>query len=486
MTSPQTKYFTTPIYYVNGDAHIGTAYTTLAADTLARYWRAQLGPDNVRFLTGTDENSQKTIDAAAAAGLAVGPYLNQMAQRFRDCWDTLGIAYDDFIRTTEPRHHHHARALLQKMYDQGDIYAGEYVGLYCTGCESFLKENELDEHGHCPHHQRPPQQIKEQNYFFRLSKYSDQIIALLEGGLIQPESRKNELLAFVRAGLEDISISREGAQIGISCPWDESHKVYVWTEALINYYSAIADTPHEHFWPSAIHLMGKDITRFHAVIWPALLLSAGLPVPQLVFGHGFFTVDGTKMSKSLGNVIEPLTLSEKYGNDAVRVGLLSAFEFGNDGDFSQQTFHQLYQTKLAGGIGNLFHRVITLVNKYYDGVKPTTDLPAEVKSHTDTLKATYHRAFTDYKLKTAIDTLFAVVDTANQHLNDTEPWKAFKVDPEATKDIFTVQLHYLTVITELAAPLLPEAHQTMHSILQPDQPTVTPSQILYARLDTPA
>ena len=470
------KYFTTPIYYVNDKPHIGHAYCTLATDTLVRFWRQKIGPENVFFLTGTDENSQKTVDAAAKAGEGIPVYLEKMAAQWRETWESIGISFDDFIRTTEDRHIKSVHEIFEKINAKGDIYKGKYIGKYCTGCETFLKDTDLDENGHCPAHKRPPQMLEEENYFFRLSNYEDALLELFEKNpnFLLPQSRRNEILSFIRMGLEDISISRETAEFGISLPLDEKHKIYVWFDALINYVSALENTPNKDFWPEACHIIGKDITRFHAVIWPAMLLSAGIQPPKEIFAHGFFTIDGVKMSKSLGNVISPVELSEKFGNDALRIGLLSSFEFGNDGDFSLENFAQFYHTHLAGGVGNLFNRVITLIHKFLDGQKPS--LTERTTKH----QADFDKAMEEKRIRHAVDIFFDLVNKSNQRLNETEVWKLAKKDLEASKVIFSELLGYLEILTNMAQILLPESQSKMQSMLG-DKNRVGEAMILFEK-----
>jgi methionyl-tRNA synthetase len=457
-------FLTTPIYYVNDIPHIGHSYCTLATDTLARFARTQVGAENSFFLTGTDENSQKTVDAAAKAGVSTKIYLEDMAARWRACWDTIGISYDDFIRTTEQRHIDTVHDLFQKIYDKGDIYKGTYKGLYCTGCETFKKSSDLNEDGRCVDH--PNQDIKqldEENYFFRLSAYEKPLLEWYEQNpdWLQPKSKKNEILSFIKSGLEDVSVSRETAEFGISLPMDPAHKVYVWFDALINYYSATRTPEKEHFWASAYHIIGKDITRFHCVIWPAMLMAAGISLPKGVFAHGFFTIDGTKMSKSLGNVISPVDLSAQYGNDALRAGLLSSFEFGSDGDFSADNFAEFYRTKLAGGVGNLFNRVTVLIHKFCDGNVAEPENGAVGQDLKDTFKALMEKK----QLKGAYDFYFATVDAANQRLNETEVWKLAKVDPAAAAKIFTELYGYLWFLADMAEVLLPESAPKMRAMV---------------------
>ncbi len=470
-------FLTTPVYYVNDVPHIGHSYCTLATDTLARYERLKLGKEKVFFLTGTDENSQKTVDAAEKAGIDTATYLKDMATKWRNCWDTIGISYNDFIRTTESRHVETVHELFQKIYDKGDIYKGTYKGLYCTGCETFKKTSDLSEDGRCTDHPNQEiQQLDETNYFFRLSAYQEPLLKWFEDnpGWLQPKSRTNEIVSFLKSGLEDVSVSRETAEFGISLPMDPSHKVYVWFDALINYYSATRTDSREDFWQSAYHIIGKDITRFHCVIWPAMLMSAGIELPKGVFAHGFFTVNGTKMSKSLGNVISPIALSEQYGNDALRAGLLSSFEFGNDGDFSADNFAEFYRTKLAGGVGNLFNRVTVLITKLCDGQVPVLETSFEAKTIKDEFDGFLERK----QLKGAYDFYFATVDKANQRLNETEVWKLAKVDKDAADIIFAELHQYLEVLSEMAEVLLPESAPKMKDMVGTDG-KVGPGGILF-------
>jgi len=451
-----TKFLTTPIYYVNDVPHIGHAYCTLATDTLARFWRGRVGEENVFFCTGTDENSQKTVDAAKKAGKPVRKYLDEMAENWRATWDRIGISYDDFIRTTEARHVETVHEILKKIWEAGDIYRGKYSGKYCTGCETFLKDSDLDADGNCPDHRRKPEILEEANYFFRLSKYEGAILELFEKNpeFLLPESRRNEILSFVRGGLDDISISRESAEMGISCPWDENHKIYVWIEALINYRTVC---PSEDFWNGVAHIIGKDISKFHAVIWPAMLMSAGILPPAGIFAHGFFTIDGVKMSKSLGNVISPVDLAEKFGNDALRVGLLGSFEFGNDGDFSVANFSDFYRTKLAGGVGNLFNRVLVLAKKF--------KIESRAEISTEILKK-FDKKLENYEIRGAIEQFFELVGMSNERLNETEVWKLAKANLASAEKIFSELLGHLATLAEMAEVILPESAGRMREMIE--------------------
>lgn len=467
------KYFATPIYYVNGKPHIGSAYCTLATDTIARYWRTKLGNENVLFLTGTDENSQKTIDAAENAAISIEEYLSRMAGTWKSTFMDVNVSFNDFIRTTEARHTKTVQAIAQTIHKNDDIYKGTYKGKYCTGCEAFYKEADLTEDGCCPTHLKPVKEIEEENYFFRLSKYQDALLEFYEKNpnWLQPTKRKNEILSFIKSGLEDVSISREGAEIGIPIPWAPEHKMYVWFEAVLNYYTAIDTEEQKSFWPNLVNIIGKDITRFHCVMLPAMLMSAGLPLQAGVFAHGFFTVNGHKMSKSLGNVVDPLELSAQYGNDALRIGLLSSFEFGNDGDFSADNFAEFYRSKLAGGVGNLFNRVVVLIHKFLDGDKtPLVMNTKEISENTFCQNVLIKNekmktAIEAYKLKETIDTYFEIIALANERLNETEVWKLAKTDKEAATKIFAELFFALEALTEAATFLLPESHEKMTSML---------------------
>lgn len=369
---PKKKYYiTTPIYYVNDVPHIGHAYTTLAADVIARYWREKLGEKNVFFLTGTDEHGQKVAQAAEKRGLSPKEFADKVSPRFKKAWELLDIKPDYFIRTTDPKHERVATNLLQKIYDNGYIKPGTYEGLYCVGCEKFLTKTELI-NGKCPlHPNKKPVYQKEKNYFLELGKLAKIVKEKIVSGEyeIEPPKRKHEVLSRLELAVENISISRAGVSWGIPVPWDKKQTIYVWVDALINYYSATKFVKgKEKFWPADLHIIGKDILWFHAVIWQALLIAAGVDdLPKTIFAHGFFTIDGQKMSKSIGNVISPKKLVSgypgEYKADAARYLLLSAFRFGADGNISIEKFDEKYNADLANGIGNLVARIEKLAEK---------------------------------------------------------------------------------------------------------------------------
>ena len=366
-------YVTTPIYYVNDVPHIGTAYPTIAADTLAR-WRRLWG-DDVFFLTGTDEHGLKVQRAAEARGVSPREWVDETSARFRDAWAALDITNDDFIRTTEPRHYRAVEAFLQRVYDNGDIELDSYEGLYCVGCELYYKEDELVD-GNCPIHGTPVERLVEENYFFRLSRYEDRLLEhyTAHPEAIQPDGKRNEVLGLIKQGLQDFSISRTSITWGVPLPWDAAHVSYVWFDALINYCTAVG-YPDDHerferFWPADYHIIGKDILRQHAVYWPAMLMSAGLDLPKCVFAHGFLLVGGEKMSKSKFNQIAPADLVEEFGIDGVRYHFLRDQRFGPDGDFSYEAMVTRYNADLANNFGNLANRVLNMAVNYCDGVVP--------------------------------------------------------------------------------------------------------------------
>ncbi|MEI7817446.1 MAG: methionine--tRNA ligase, partial [Desulfuromonadales bacterium] len=368
-----TFYVTTPIYYVNDVPHIGHAYTTVAADVLARYKRL-MGFD-VYFLTGSDEHGQKVEKAATTAGETPLELADRVVKRFQALWERLGISHNDFIRTTQERHKSGVSRIFKDILDKGDIYLGEYEDWYCTPCETFWTETQLIE-GRCPDCNRPVDKLKEESYFFRMSKYQEQLLEHIEVNpdFIQPKSKRNEILSFIKEGLRDLSVSRTTFTWGIPVPGNDRHIIYVWFDALTNYITALG-YPDEagnygRYWPVDVHLIGKDILRFHAVYWPTFLMAAGLPLPKKVFAHGWWTVEGQKMSKSLQNVVEPNMLIDKYGVDAVRYFLMREVPFGLDGDFSHTALVQRINSDLANDIGNLLSRSTAMAVKYFGGTLP--------------------------------------------------------------------------------------------------------------------
>jgi methionyl-tRNA synthetase len=470
VTSTQTTadpdgvfYITTPIYYVNDVPHIGHAYTTIAADVLAR-WRRAHGRE-VFFLTGTDEHGQKIARAAAEGGVDPQAWTDRIVERWKQLWDELDIAYDDFIRTTEKRHVVPVQHLIQKLYDQGDVYLGAYEGRYCVSCEQFYTDAELVD-GNCPIHGRPVENVVEENYFFRISRYADRLLELYRErpGFVRPESRLREVVSFVEQGLEDISISRSSFDWGVPIPWDPKHVIYVWVDALQNYITAAGyDTDLQRFeriWPADVHFVGKDILRFHAVIWPALLIAAGLPVPRRVHAHGWLLVGGEKMSKTKLTGIAPSDLVGPFGSDAVRYFLQREIAFGQDGNFSWEALVERYNADLANGLGNLASRVTSMVQRYRDGVLPA---PGAAGDSEDTVRQAAERAYQDaaaalerdLAYERALAAIWRFVAAANGYLSERKPWDLAKQGRDAELDtVLYTGAEALRLAALLSAPWL--------------------------------
>ncbi|MDD2907471.1 MAG: methionine--tRNA ligase [Candidatus Gracilibacteria bacterium] len=515
-------FVTTPIYYTNGIPHIGHAYSSLIADSIARYQK--INGKKVKFSTGVDENSQKALDKATELGMEIIPYLDNMAKEHKKVWDGLKIEYTDFIRTTEPRHHKLVREVLQKSFDNGDIYEGEYEGMYCVGCESFKKDEDLVFRNKtsgetfpvsdkvkiseniekiCPDHLTVPQTLKEKNYFFRLSRY-EQILKdfyAKNPNFVMPQDRFNEVIAFVNRGLEDFSISRETNKFGIKLPFDESQVTYVWYDALFNYVTVCKYSPHPNpvtlqlqdsrvntpsftclpkvegieqefhnqmdFWPADLHVVGKDIIRFHAIYWPAMLISAGYELPKNILTTGYFTVDGQKISKSLGNAIDPVEFSAKYSKDLLTLYILSSFNIGQDGDFDQKQAILTYNAKLANNFGNLLNRAIVLTLKLELDKGLSSKVDKYIANNIKKYFSVYDEAFSKYDLKASLDSTFRFLDSINNFVTTKEPWVLMK--DEARKDEVEAIMYTICESVRLVAlnlyPFFPEKMEQIFNSL---------------------
>jgi methionyl-tRNA synthetase len=472
-------YITTPIYYVNDVPHIGTAYTTLAADVVARFKRQQ--GHEVFFLTGVDEHGQKVALAAAEKNQSPQAWVDSIVSHFTDVWELLNISNDDFIRTTQNRHTAVAQLFIEKLKENGDVYLGSYEGWYCVHDESFLLSSQLAD-GACPDCKRPVDWVKEENYFFRLSKYAEPVLAHIEANpdFIQPESRRNEVVSFIKSGLVDQSITRTSFTWGIPCPFDARHVMYVWFDALLNYLTAAGygtdDARFERVWPADWHLMGKEILRFHAVIWPAMLMAAGLPLPEHIFAHGWLTVEGQKMSKSLGNVVRPDELVGEFGVDAYRYYFLREFSFGIDGNFSRRTMLGRYNAELANDLGNLESRVLTMTAKYRDGVVPEAGAPGDeekvlieraASSVERSAERLEHLAFNE-----ALAEIWELVRATNRYVDISAPWSLAKDESKAAEldGVLYSSMESLRVIALMIAPYMPATASRMWEHLGFDGP----------------
>ncbi|MBO4852396.1 MAG: methionine--tRNA ligase [Schwartzia sp.] len=462
----KTFYITTPIYYPSAKLHIGHAYCTTIADATARFKR--LAGYDVFFLTGSDEHGQKIQQAAEKEGVTPIEYVDKIVAGFQALWKRLHISNDDFLRTSEPRHHRVVQEFFRRAKAKGDVYKGEYTGLYCTPCESYWTELQLDENGCCPDCHRPVEQVSEEAYFFKLSNYADRLLAHIEANpeFIQPVSRRNEMISFIKQGLDDLCISRTSFDWGIPVPDDEKHVIYVWFDALTNYVTAAGffDDPEKFkkFWPADVHLVGKEIVRFHSIIWPAILMSLELPLPKQIYGHGWLIVDGDKMSKSKGNVVDPNLLIDEFGADAIRYFLLREIALGQDGNFSRDALIGRINADLANDLGNLLHRTLNMIGKFQDGVIEAATTKSAVDedliAHAGELVRDYSDAMEKMELSRAIKLLWAFIGRANKYIDETAPWALAK-DAAKKSELATVMYNLaesLRVISVLVSPFMPE------------------------------
>ncbi len=473
--STKKYYITTPIYYVNDKPHIGHAYTTVAADILSRFHQMQ--GEDVFFLTGTDEHGAKIAEAARLAGKEPQEFCDEIAVEFQKAWGNLNIEYSHFIRTTDQDHEAGVAAFLSQLKEKDFLYEKDYVGLYCIGCEKFLTEKELVD-GKCPDHKRVPEKVTEKNWFFKLSRFLPKIEQLIENNAlaIAPENAQKEVIGLFRQGLDDFSISRQKVSWGIRVPWDQSQTFYVWVDALLNYWTALKITGKENYWPPDVQLVGKDILKFHAIFWPAMLLAADLPLPKKIFVHGYFTINGQKMSKSLGNVIDPNDLVKKFGVDATRYLLFSQFPFGNDGDISLEKLKAVYNADLANGVGNLVSRILKMTK---NGQVPEKDIKGTEESEkpidriwSDALEEGkkpytfpyfvsqlwlgWKKELNDLKLGFALERIVTFASILDKRIEDEKPFKLFKEDSKKAGYIIYDLLESLRHIAWMLMPFMPE------------------------------
>jgi len=452
-------YITTAIDYVNAPPHIGHAYEKICADVIARWHR--LKQEKVYFLTGTDENAQKNEQAAKEAKIETKKFVDQNSKLFEDLCKKLNISNDDFIRTTQARHIKVAKEIFKKVFDKGDIYKGNYEGYYCQGCEAFITEKELVD-GKCSEHNKEPQWLKEESYFFKLSKYQDKVLKLIETNtFILPKKRRNEMVSRLKSeGLKDLSVSRTNLNWGIQTPIDKQHKIYVWFDALINYVSALGypnGKLYKEYWPADCHYIGKGINWFHTVIWPAMLMSANIPVPKTVYVHGYITLNGKKISKSLGNVIDPIFLIDKYGVDQVRYTIVRDIPHGEDGDFSEKSLVNRNNNELANDLGNLLSRTLTLIEKNFN-----SEIPKSKSELTFDIEK-IDKLMQNYELDKALAEIWKFVNKCNKYINDKKPWK-IKDKKELEKILYTLA-DSLRIISILLHPFIPETSEKINKQL---------------------
>lgn len=476
----KTFYITTPIYYPSAKLHIGHAYCTTIADAVARFKR--LAGYEVFFLTGSDEHGQKIQRTAEAEGVMPLEYVDKIVASFQELWQKLEISNDDFIRTSEPRHHKVVQEVFRRIQEKGDIYKGEYTGLYCTPCESYWTEVQLDENGCCPDCHRPVEKVSEEAYFFKMSKYADAVLKYIEDNpdFLEPKSRRNEMINFIKQGLEDLCISRTSFDWGVPVPGDEKHVIYVWFDALTNYLTPIGfldDTEKfKKFWPADLHLVGKEIVRFHTIIWGCILMALGIELPKKVYGHGWLVIGGDKMSKSKGNVVDPMLLIDEFSADAIRYFLLREITLGQDGNFNRDALITRINADLANDLGNLLHRTLNMIGKFQQGILlesiGETEVDKSLKQMAVDTAKNYRELMEDMKISDAVKTVWQFISRTNKYIDETMPWKLAK-DETQKQNLSNVLYNLaesLRIISIFISPYMPATAKKIHEQLKISTP----------------
>ena len=486
-------YITTPIYYPSAKLHIGHAYCTTIADTIARFKR--LAGYEVFFLTGSDEHGQKIQRTAESQGVTPLEYVDKIVASFKELWQRMEISNDDFIRTSEPRHHKVVQEIFRRIRDKGDIYKGEYTGLYCTPCESYWTELQLDENGCCPDCHRPVEKVSEEAYFFKMSKYADAVLKHIEENpeFLEPKSRRNEMINFIKQGLEDLCVSRTSFNWGIPVPDDEKHVIYVWFDALANYLTPIGFLDDEEkfkkYWSADLHLVGKEIVRFHTIIWGCILMALGIELPKKVYGHGWLVIDGGKMSKSKGNVVDPMLLIDEFGADAIRYFLLREIVLGQDGNFNRDALIQRINSDLANDLGNLLHRSLNMINKFQKGVlletSGGTEIDNSLKNEAVETAKEYRALMENLQISDAVKLVWKFISRCNKYIDETAPWKLAK-DESQKQNLSNVLYNLaesLRIIAILISPFMPNTSRRILEQLQVSQDIKLEDAEIFGKLE---